>query len=328
MTDLRKQAPRPFDFYPAWSETRTGDSPLTPFEESVILSALPPGAGVKAVCPAKSWAFFPLRITAVLPGDEEQTIYFKKEALIGGGEREARILLALSKLGLTVPTLQAGPVLDTERPGTGSVLVLRELPGENVLSWCWEGNGEILGAASRLVLEGVEKLHGLTEAMSEEDAGRDLPRRTLRQELQGILDRSGPWMEEAVFSDAAKRLAPRLDRIETPLVFSNGDYNPANFLHRDGEISGYLDFAWSCFEDPLYGFTKYWTYDWYPLNHAGLVEKYLYRHGLTRKEFAPRLALRCLWTLQRETSVEGSDEASYRDTLLRLLHEAMDSLER
>ena len=57
-----------------------------------------------------------------------------------------------------------------------------------------------------------------------------LPRRTLLSELDGILARGGPWLSVPLFARIVQRLCPILERIHTPLVFTNGDYNPLNFL--------------------------------------------------------------------------------------------------
>ena len=61
---------------------------------------------------------------------------------------------------------------------------------------------------------------------------------------------------------------------------------------------------------------------------AGLVERYLYHHGVTRRAFAPRLALRCLYRLQRETSVSGKEDRFYRQAILKVLDSALEELER
>lgn len=98
-----------------------------------------------------------------------------------------------------------------------------------------------------------------------------------------------------------------------------------NLLSDGKGLTGFVDFSWACFEDPHVGFAKCRIYDFFPFNKAGLVERYLDRQSLTRAEIAPRLALRCLWTLQREIAVAGGD-TGYRDQVLGLLGEAMAAL--
>jgi hypothetical protein len=46
------------------------------------------------------------------------------------------------------------------------------------------------------------------------------------------------------------------------------------------------------FGDPLLGLAMLWVYDCYPFVHTGFVEQLLWRRGVSRREFAPRLALK------------------------------------
>lgn len=104
-----------------------------------------------------------------------------------------------------------------------------------------------------------------------------------------------------------------------------------NFLHDGKGLIGWIDFTHACFEDPLIGFAKFfiWAFDtlgWGAGRRAGLVERYLYRQDLSRSDFAPRLVLRCLWRLQRDTSVANEQDAGCRRAMLSVLEEALDSL--
>jgi thiamine kinase-like enzyme len=225
--------------------------------------------------------------------------------------------------------------------------VISAVPGESLLDFSWDAKGNDVYIAIHLVLEGVKRLHAITDALLQEPVAKNIPSKTLLGELEGIQTRGGPWLDVAEFRAALKWLEKMLPAIERPLVFSNGDYNPGNFLFLANEdanseeknhsignpgslakiphrLTGLVDFSWSCFEDPHIGFAKYWTYDWFP---AGMVERYLYVNSLTAKEFAPRLALRCLWTLQREMESPIVDPRPnwHRDNLLGLLQVAMHS---
>lgn len=51
-----------------------------------------------------------------------------------------------------------------------------------------------------------------------------------------------------------------------------------------------------------------------------MVERYLYAHGVSPSQFAPRLALMCLWTLVREVPVSGGGDQE-RGYLLAMLNE-------
>ncbi len=74
-----------------------------------------------------------------------------------------------------------------------------------------------------------------------------------------------------------------------------------------------MDFEGACFEDPHAGMATYRIYDLRPQNKAGLVARYLRRHGLSEGAFAPRMAVRCLATLQREIAVAGGDAGRQQD---------------
>ena len=192
-------------------------------------------------------------------------------------------------------------------------------------SWRWRVTPPALDLANGLVLGAVARLHQLTEAVRQDAVIDVLPHNTLLSELHGILARGGPWFGEHMFVEAVETVLPVVKAIETPLVFSNGDYNPGNFLFDGEKVTGFVDFQFACFEDPHIGFGKYWTYDWYPLNKAGIVERYLETQSLTLADFAPRLAVRCLWTLARGIAVEGGDNAHrmYRERILELLRDAL-----
>jgi hypothetical protein len=198
------------------------------------------------------------------------------------------------------------------------------VPGENLQRMSRRG-GRHLVRARELLIEAVERMHSLTREVEADPVVRIIPRGGLAYHLRSILARKGPWLRVPFYADAAAALLPELGRIRTPLVFSNGDYQPANFIADRGRLSGLLDFEYAWFEDPHYGFCKYPIYDLRPLNGAGIVEAWLRKHGLTRRDFAPRLALACLATLSREITV-GSGNRRYRDHVVRLLQENLKLL--
>jgi len=129
-----------------------------------------------------------------------------------------------------------------------------------------------------LILEGVERLRGLTGALLSHPVGGKLPRRTLQSQLDDIIQNGGPWMDHGVFQKAIDVLRPVIEADHTPLVFSNGLNIPFNFRHDGDKVTAYLMFARACFEDPHTHFAKYkvWEFDeigWKPFNRAGMVER-------------------------------------------------------
>lgn len=332
------------DLYKEWQEPTNQENLLTNFQKTLILSAFPDGAQIVAAKSARKWSIFPI-VAQVASKKRIQTVYLRKDQKIGGVELEAELLPVLKYLGLPVPELLAGPIIDPNSQDSVPVTVISSVPGESLLKFSWEAKGNDAYIAMKLVLEGVRRLHALTEALQKEPIARKIPKKTLTRELEEIQTRGGSWLESKEFQRAIKRLEKRLPKIEEPLIFSNGDYNPGNFLFSQGneeepksanhswgnpgsldkiphKLTGFIDFSWACFEDPHIGFAKYWTYDWFP---AGLIERYLYENNLHPQEFAPRLALRCLWTLQRELEPPTINRSTnwYRENLLGLLKHAM-----
>jgi thiamine kinase-like enzyme len=256
--------------------------------------------------------------------------------LLHGVEREAAILPILAKLGLPVPVVLAGPVFDPLQLSAGAMTLLSVLPGQDLLGWSWNAPLGDQFLALQLVLEGVVWLHTLTEQLSQEPGAGQLPRKTLLAELQEVVADDGPWLDEPVFTQAVDLLWPIVTSIQVPLAFSSGDYNPGNFLFEEQRLTGCVDFTGACFEDPHVGMAMYWIYSWYPLDRAGIVERYLTNHGLRFADFAPRLAVRCLRTLQQQIAVIGGEDirneddyeshADYRARIVALLQRAIDEI--
>ena len=111
------------------------------------------------------------------------------------------------------------------------------------------------------------------------------------------------------------------------LVFSDSGIGPNPRVDEDATLVGFESFAWARFEDPHDQITKYWTYDCWPIRRAGFVERYLVRKNLTMRDFAPRLGVRALVTLQREIPYTGGDDG-YRNDMRGWLKLAVDSLSR
>jgi aminoglycoside phosphotransferase len=351
--DMEKalEAPPPaYDHVNQWQPSREGKSSLSAFQEALILSAFLRGAQVARIGFVGDRTGPPIKVMVVTQEGTEIPVLLRTSRLLNGVETETQILPLLARLGLPVPQVLAGPAYEPDAPEIGAVCVLSFLPGDNLQNLSLSASTGV-EVASRLVLEAVDRLHGVTEQLRNEAAADHLTRRDLLTELRLIVERGGPWIQQPLFWQAVRQLVPVLARIDTPLVFSNGDYNPANFLSDGQQITGFIDFEMACFEDPHYGFAKYRVYDMYPFYKTGLVERYLQGSGLSEVEFAPRMAVRCLWTLQREIPVfpddtrprdwaavfegEAADTASndpqagldgYRRHVLKLLRQSLEML--
>lgn len=303
----------PYDHVNQWKPGAAGDLTLSAFQKAFVLSAFPAGSHISRLGYAGDRNRSPVLVTVVPPHGMESAVLLRNSRLLDGVETEARVLPVLLGLGLPVPEVLAGPAYDPDAPEIGGLSLLSCLPGndlQNLSSPSAVGVDE----ASRLVLEAVGRLHQLTEQLPWATTGH-LVRRDLLTQLRSIVERGGAWLRQPLFWQAIRQLVPVLARIETPLVFSNGDYNPANFLSDGLLVTGFVDFEMACFEDPHYGFAKYRVYDMFPFHQAGLVERYLEAQGLSEAEFAPRVAVRCLWTLQREIPIfqDGSTPQNWSD---------------
>jgi len=264
-----------------------------------------------------------------IAGDEARSVVLRLSRHPDRVATEAKLLATLANLGLPVPDVLAGPATDPDVAETCPFTVLSMLPGQD-LQRLSLSSPVGLATAKFLVIEAVARLHALTATVRNTSVAAELPSRDLWAEVRAVLDRGGPWPDEPVFRDAVRQLEPILRAIRTPLVFSNGDYQPGNFLSDGHALTGFVDFESACFEDPHYGFAKYLVYDMDPLNDAGLVEHYLAVNGLSQRDFAPRLAARCLWTLQREIPASGGSPGAQRycEHVLGLLREALRMLTR
>ena len=301
-------------------------TPLTPFEARLVLGLAPRGTRIIRARYFRHHAYpCPIRVEVALPSGRPWSFVVRSIRQPRGHlEREVALYPLLAHLGLPVPALLAGPHRDPSDPAGRPRIVVSLLAGDNLQRLADCGGGSLTRARD-LVVEAVLTLHGLTRAVRADPAARVVPAGGLAHHLDTVIRQRGPWRETPVFREACRRLAPVLRRIRDPLVFSNGDYQPANFLASGCHLSGFLDFEFAWFEDPLYGFAKYPIYDLAPLNRAGMVEAFLKRSGYSRGDFAPRLALGCLATLNREIPV-AAGSSRYRTHVLRLLTSSLHAL--
>jgi aminoglycoside phosphotransferase len=321
----RKRVPVPFDQYVPWDGVVDPGRPLTSFQAAFVAACFPSEHLVDARPSARYFGpGHPIWLRLLGPAGE-RTVLLRMDSFRGGVETEAALLPVLARAGLPVPELLAGPATDPERPNAGPMTVISPLPGRDLQASARGASPDELAILCVLVLDAVERLHGATEHVAADPVAARLPHRTLASELEEIERRGGPWLNEPFVRDALAHLAPLAAVEMTPLVFSNGDYNPGNFLADSSCVTGFLDFAQACFEDPHAGFARFWLYDWQPYARAGLVERHLERHGVSERAFALRLGIRCLWTLQRGIPVAGHDEefGSYRARVLGIAERAL-----
>lgn len=273
---------------------------------------------------------YPARVTLETGGGMHDYCVIKVGERFEALAREAQVLRALGELGLPVPTVLAGPLHIDDDGNPLPAVILSELPGEPLP---WTGVTDLADAdlTCQLIQVAVDTLHSLTDRVSNHEIATALPRLTLLGEFDTLHPFAGAWADVPLLIEAMNLLRAILPTIRTPLVFSNGDYNPLNFLHAGRTLTGWVDFEHACFEDPYIGFAKFmlWAdddYGWGTGRKAGLVERFLYAHNVSRTEFLPRLLLRALRSLQDQHITGVEFRAGQPQNFLRLLTEAVAHL--
>lgn len=300
--------------------------PLNDSQRELILSACP--AGSEIVDDSFAATHDRAGCLVVRIDGKETMLMVTRSALENGTETEAALLPVLADLGLPVPRILAGPTVNPGQPEAGPTLVQSLPPGDFVRigDGAQEPTATELDLYTRTILEGTVRLHALTKHIQKRPVAGVLPKRTLVSSLEAIIARGGPWMDDATYCGAIKRLQPVLKKIKTPLVFSNGTSMPSNYLHDGNGVSGFLRFDSACFEDPHIQFVKYvfWggsrPVGYGAFSLTGLVERWLYSQGLSRAEFAPRVVLGCLWMFRCFSPTEAG-HARAREFMFGLLEE-------
>jgi hypothetical protein len=262
----------------------------------------------------------PIRVEIETVDGQNQTVVLRKNRH-GDIKNETRIFRALKEFGIPVPEILVEP-FETDRSEYAAVYSL--LPGENLQKLSMRGDKYLIQARD-LLIEAVAELSNITTALRNHSVAEIIPDKPLLSELKSTYI-NNPWAEEGVFQSAARILEVKFKDIQVPLMLSNGDYQPGNFLALDGKLTGFLDFESASFQDPLMGFVKYPIYDMIPLSRTDLVNRFLSATGFSKKDFDIRLALGCLKTLRKEIPVTGGDAETveYRNRVLSVLSNSLD----
>ncbi|KKR08263.1 MAG: hypothetical protein UT32_C0002G0026 [Parcubacteria group bacterium GW2011_GWC2_39_14] len=265
----------------------------------------------------------PVRVS-VTTKDKKVVMIVLRKNRHGGIKNEVKIFRALKEFGLPVPEVLVEPFKNEEGE---YVAILSLLPGENLQKLGMRSD-EGLAQAKELLVQAVITLTTATDFIRKHEVSKIIPNISLMKELADVNVEENSWFKEEVFQTAVEKLKSILEDITTPLVLSNGDYQPGNFLAKDGEITGFLDFESLSFQDPLMGFVKYPIYDLLPLSRTDVVKIFLDKKGFSEKDFSCRLALGCLKVLKKEIPVSGGDEETqeYRNRTLTLLKKSLNSL--
>ena len=263
----------------------------------------------------------PVRVSVLTRDNKVVTVVLRKNRH-GDVRKEIQILRALKEFGLPVPEILSEP-FEAEDDEYAAIYSL--LPGENLQKLSMRSEQDLI-LAKNLLVEAVIKLMEATDFIRKHNVAKILPSITLVDELEALNTKENLWLSEKIYQDTFQKLQKILSNVKTPLVLSNGDYQPGNFLAQDGKITGYLDFESPSFQDPMMGFVKYPIYDLDPLGKTDIVQIFLERKGFSEVDFNYRLALGCLKILNKEIPVSGGDKEArkYRSRVLDLLKKSVD----
>lgn len=292
------------------------------------------------------------RITLALADGSERTVDFRSDLT----PERAALVPVLDRLGIPGPRIIHGPV-----PADAGYVSLCEIPrGENLTLWALGGTPHRIRLATERAFEGIDRLQRITSALEADPIGASLPRRTLTDEAQILTEdarwMADPWLAEEGrarrewlrdpwFSAALARTQAAISDINTPLVYT--DYlhffpqgyrlQPSRTVFQEEEAVGASGdpvyeqnalaefvYLFGHFGDPLLGLAMVWVYDCYPFVHTGFVEQFLWRRGVTKREFAPRLALKALQMIARDLPIKRPSEGGgYWDGLRGWVEQAM-----
>ena len=284
----------------------------------------------------ESWMPFCPRVRLALAGGTEKTVDFRGDI----DPARAALLPVLERLGIPGPRLLAGPVprpsreRDVENWNGMDYWTLCETPrGENLTLWATGGTPHRIRLATERAFEGIDRLQGITAALQADPIGVALERRTLAEEVAILMDDSKwnadpwlaeeghartQWLQDPWFIDALAQVQAAVKGIRDPLVYThyghffplsyrttaNDTFNepfgaPGDPAYRKNPLVEFVQ-PFGHYGDPLLGLAMVWVYDCYPFVHTGFVEQFLWRRGVSKREFGPRLALKALQMIARD----------------------------
>jgi RNA polymerase sigma-70 factor (ECF subfamily) len=326
--DFADRIPIPYDEYPRFADA---DSyrPMSHWRTKWLLSAFPEGSAIeRSAVSGYDWESVQDRAVDVAvrkPDEVIEEVVLRMSGRIDGVKTEAALLPLLAEFGLPVPRVVCGPAVDPDLPGRGLLMAITPPLGRSALAWAVDGGTMAIDRACDIVMEGIDLIASVTAKVESSPVASLIERCTLAEELARVETIGGPWMNHAAFANALKRLGPVVASIDEPLIFSDSGIGPNVRVDDQGNLVGFESFCGARIEDPHYQISKYWTYDCWPIRRAGFVERYLIRRRLSLRDFAPRLGVRALVTLQREIPLRGGDEG-YRNDMLGWLKMAVDNL--
>lgn len=319
---------------------------LSELQRSLISTAFPSARILSVQTDLEPWMPFNPRVHLALPDGMEKIVDFRGDI----DPARAALLPVLEQLGIPGPHLLAGPVprLRTERDvenwnGADYLTLCEPLRGENLLLWALGGTPHRIRLATERAFEAIDRLQGITPRLQADPVGAALERRTLAGEVAILAEdarwNADPWLAEEGrarmrwlqdpwFAAALLKVEAAIQAIDDPLVYTAyGHFFPLSYRITAGDAfnepfgapgdpasqkNPLVDFVqpFGHYGDPLLGLAMVWVQDCYPFVHTGFVEQFLWRRGVSKREFAPRLALKALQMIARDLPLERPLEGS------------------
>ncbi len=317
---------------------------------SLLERAFPKSRILSLQAEIEAWMPFNNRVKLALDNGSEGEADFRTDL----SHERIELMNLLNRLGITCSSALAPPIKD----GKGGYLTLCEkTKGDNLLLWTLGGTPHRIRLATERAFEAIDRIQGVTGALLEDPIGQKLTRKTLTDEAQALLDddkwASDPWLsgengdiqgwrQDPWFKEALTNVQKAVADIDTPLVLTDyvhffpnwiriapNDKSfdeplgwPGDSRYQDNPIVEYTA-PFGYIGDPLLGLAMVWIYDCYPFIHTGFVEQFLWRRGVSRREFAPRLALQALKTIARQTNVNRPPDDKFWDSLHAYVDQAL-----
>ena len=329
----------------------TETATLTQTQLALLDRAFPGARTLSIKNDPEPWMPFGPRVRIGLTDGEEKTVDFRWDI----DPARAQLLPVLERLGIPGPRILHGPMPTGHENGYQTLC--EQHRGENLLLWTLGGTPHRIRLATERAFDAIDRLQSITRALRVDPVGAQLPERTVLDEIDLIMSdahwNADPWMAEAGksrhawqsdpwFRAALTKTRVAAAEIKDPLVFTNYLHFFPNFLriepasdsfqeplgwpgdtrYRQNPLTEFVS-PFGHFGDPLLGLAMVWVYDCYPFVHTGFVEQFLWRRGVSRRDFAPRLAIKGLQMIARDLPVERPAEGDYWDSLRGWVEQAL-----
>ena len=326
---------------------------LAELQRSLLDAAFPNARILSVQADLEPWMPFGPRVRLALPGGAEKAADFRGD-IDPARAALLPVLERLGIPGphlLAGPVSRPAAERDARNWNGADFLTLCEPPrGENLLLWALGGTPHRIRLATERAFEAIDRLQGITAALQADPLGAALEQRTLADEAARLTDEARwnadpwlaaegrnrtQWLQDPWFAGALQEVQAALPAVALPPVYTHYSHflplsyritpaadvfaeplgAPGDPAYGANPLVEYVH-PFGHYGDPLLGLAMVWVYDCYPFVHTGFVEQFLWRRGVTKREFAPRRALTALQMIARDLPLERPAEGGrYWDSL-------------